>query len=621
MKKLISGLLAFTLVFSQQYINAETTELSENDQKIISQVSDENYDKIKDETDLTETRYLNLDLTDIDDISILKKAVNLKYLDIKNGSLTDFSVLSEIPSLFSLSIENNPVSDLSFIKNSGIQRLTLKDTKVTEDEKLKYIEAKDYTLPANHFSSLTPLVQGLLDFEVKIKNPDIVSFGEYGVSDTADNGGIVLAKNTGETKYDIIYNGNVIKTGKITVTEPEIFNPPLLDGIIKVKEAEADWIFGENRICIITDDNTLYTFNGKEYEKIDENVKQYESRSSSYGDPLYILHTDGTMTIDKEDVFSDGTKVSSMICSYSEAFVTTQDKSMWHIEYSKGTVQKKLLTENVVMFDRETEIFSSEDGTCYQLTSSGTVRNLGKHSVKQVYAATYRDNYLLDNDGSLWYSDRRGVAKIEKTDTGVTEVGLLISTSSFAWEDVYRKSNGKVFTLPDKKEVTFSEGDTIRTDSSYSYTDSERPVSFYSADYNNIPELFKSERLCSDFTHMFSNSDDSKNVYFSFLNCYASVSEVNKTIDAAKTDGRDYIILFTRTDGSLWEYHIAEGTFTRKDFGSTAEIPEAEYSSADFLNLIRYMNGTDESDSKAYDINGDGIINILDVIKLKEILL
>lgn len=622
MKKILSGIIAMTMMFSQQFtVNAETTELSASDQKIIEQVSDQNGDNIKDETDLAQTQYLSLDLTDIDDISILKKAVSLKSLSLYYGKITDFSVLAEIPSLRGIYFTSVPVSDISFVEDLELQWLSLNDTKVPDEEKLKYLMICDLTIPAGHLGSLDLSPRGMIDCEVKIRDSEIIAFGEYGVTDTMENGGIVCAKKPGVTEYDVIYDGKVVKTGKITVSETDTFDPPLSEDIIKVKSIQPDWIKDKLSVCIITEDGTLYTFDGKEYEIVDRNVKEYDSYSSSYGEPLFVLHTDGTMTLDGKNVFDDATKVETMDCSYSTAYIITEERSLWYITYKNGSFTKKKISDDVATFDRSTEIFSTSDTTYYQIIS-GSARSLGKHDIKTLYQASYRENYLLDSNGTLWLSDKGSKDAIVKVDTDVTAVGYFSKGQDSPKDDIYQKSNGRFYKLSDNNELPNSEGGAILPyDPYYPQSESERSVTFYSADYRDVPQLFEDKEMDSDFTFMLSRASEDKTEYFSFLDFFASVSNVDKTIEAAQNDDMDYIILFTRTDGSLWEYHIGEGRFVRKDFGNAPEEPVVKYSSADLLDLIKYMNGTFENGAEKYDINDDGAVNILDLIKLKEILL
>lgn len=633
LRKILSGTAAFTMAFSFfSGIQVSAEETVTLDQKITDQLYDRNSDGVKDIEDLRTSASLHFDLTGINDLSFLKYAEEVKYLDLENGDIKDLSVISELKKLYSLNLENVPVSDLSFVDNSDLKCLYLKGTEVTDEEKIKHIRLNDVVVPAGHPVSVAVSPAGLLDADVVISDPEIIAFGENGDSDTQkkDSSSLAVAKKEGEAEYSVVIDGKAVKTGKIKVVSPEIQAPPAVAGCIKVKEIKPAYINEKSFVCLTLSDGSLWSYDGKEYTKLDDDVKDYQSMYSSNGNPFYVLHNDGTMTVDGKQIFDDGVNISWMYCSYDYAYAKTDDNALWYVSYSKGNFEAELMTEDCAFLDRQSNVFSTSDGTSYFYRYSGGLvkYELGKLDIKDVYMATYSESYILENDGTLWLLNRRGFGSsmFKEYRKDVTEIGYLYEGDREKYDDVYRTSDGKIYMLPDDKEIADPEKYTIRPETDYSYYRADRKVEYYSADYRNIPELFKNESVDSDYTHMMSRKDDENNVYFSFLDYYGAVSDVDFTY-GAESDGNDYIILVVRNDGSLWEYYVGQNRLVRKDFGEqqeTEQQPEKEpektesWSAADFVRLVKYMNGTEETAAEKYDINSDGVISITDVILLKE---
>lgn len=638
MKK--AGIIAAAAVFAftSSYFTANADETVALDEKVIEQIYDENDDGVKDINDIASARHLSLNLTDIDDISFLRYAVSCRYLNLSNSSLTDFSVLKEMKSLNDVSMNKIKTPDLSFLENTGIQRCRINGSDITDEEKQKYIRAEDYTIPEGQLSVIGMYPDGLFEeCELVIKDPDIISFGEYGVSESTDGmEGIVVAGKQGETEYSLVADGKIIKTGRIKVIPQLIQDFPLEENIIKTEKIEGIYCNEKNYFAITNSDHSLWLYDGKEYTKAADNVREYDSSYSSYGNPFFILFNDGRMTINDEPVFEDDTKVSSMYCSYTGAYVTTENNELWYVEYVNDRMEKYLISEDCVMFNKRSGIFMSSDSNCYYIelkTSKGSVYSiknieLGKYDASKIVYGSYRVSYILDNAGTLFQVERQdyGAPSVTVFDEDVTDIGILSaldpeSSLAFVYCPAYIKNNS-MYKIYNKKSELVEEADKYflaDEDSTYGssgYNSSDR-VHFIPYDsYSSVPARFADKYIDSDFTHMFSRRDENKTEYISFCGYYGAITNSEFSYGSV-TDGDDYIILVIRSDGSLWEYYVAQQKFVRKNFGKqdNAEVPE--YTASDLLNLISYMYGKDTKSPENADINEDGIINIADVVLLK----
>lgn len=632
-KKITAGVSALVMAgsfFSAAGINA--SEEFKLDQKILNQLIDYTDDGKVDENDLIHADNISMDLSGIEDISFLKYAESVKYLHLKNGDISDLSVLSGLKNLKSISLANMPVTDLSFLEGLDIFSLHLEGIEISEEEKLKYLRVEECVVPAGHLTMAGAFPYGLVSASLKMENTDIAAFGEYGDSDTADQSGYVLAKKEGETEYSVVVDGKTVKKGKITVVPAEVQNPPAVDNIVKVKDISYIYTNGYRAAGILTSDDRLWTFDGKEYKPAGENVKEFFSTSSSYGDPVCILHTDGRMTVDGKSVFEDDTVVNYMYCSYDYAYVMTDKNSLWYVGYDKGTLKKPvLITEDCAVFNRQARIVSKSDGTCFYFDASGgTVKktDLGSHDIKKIFYDSYYESYVLDNDGSLWLMNRRerGDKFFTLYDKNVDDIGKALKGSEGLayYKGAYRKGS-KLYWLADKTDSQIkADSDTDLSEwENISYE--KRPVSFYGRDYDVVPELFKGKNLDSDFVHMVSVKSEDNTEYFSFLDNYAALTDVDFTYESSFTDGKDYIVLAVRNDGSMWEYHVGENKFVRKDFGTQepGDEPDEEtvFTASDLVGFIKFMSGENEAVSEKYDMNSDGVFNIVDLVLLKEMLL
>ena len=87
------------------------------------------------------------------------------------------------------------------------------------------------------------------------------------------------------------------------------------------------------------------------------------------------------------------------------------------------------------------------------------------------------------------------------------------------------------------------------------------------------------------------------------------------------SDGKDYNILVTREDNTLWKYSIIANTFTRIDTEMKAASPK-KYRAADIVSMMRFLCGMDDdTDNSWMDISGNGEVNIMDLVLLKKAIL
>lgn len=642
-KRIAALTMALTVSVSAMFSEVYAEENTVLDDKVIEQIYDENNDNTKDIKDLAMAANLSLDLKDIDDISFLKYAVSCRYLHLSNSTLTDFSVIKEMKNLVYVSMNNISPANLSFLENTHIKRCSLGGADISDEEKLRYVHAEDYIIPEGQLSSIGMYPAGLFEGEIIIKDTDIIGFGEYGDSENSTGmEGIVSAKKQGETEYSLVVDGKNLKTGRIKVIPQEIQDFPLEENIIKTEEITNVYHNEEQYTAIKNSDDSLWLFDGSEYIKRAENVKKYESHYSSYGNPFYILFNDGRMTINDEPVFDDKTKVATMDSSYTGAYVTTENNELWYVEYIDGKMKKHLISEDCIMFNSRSKIFVSSDSNCYYIntkTSGGSVYSiknieLGQYDVSKIIYATYRVSYILDKHGVLRKAEYSSsdVVNVTVFDKNVTDIGILSLNEnedeyiSFSYCPAYYDKDGNMYKINNNKATLVEEPEKFclkSEDETYgkSWYDYSRSINFIPFDsYSSIPERFKEIYIDSDYTHMFSRRSENKTEYISFCGYYGAITNSCFSY-GSESDGDDYIVLVVRTDGSLWEYYVAQQKFVRKDFGMQTEFQTPEYTAADIVNLIKYMQGILEEIPENADVNEDGIFNILDIIQIKNYVL
>ncbi|MBP0961331.1 MAG: hypothetical protein J5864_04235, partial [Oscillospiraceae bacterium] len=81
-------------------------------------------------------------------------------------------------------------------------------------------------------------------------------------------------------------------------------------------------------------------------------------------------------------------------------------------------------------------------------------------------------------------------------------------------------------------------------------------------------------------------------------------------------DGKDLCVLVAREDNTLWKYCIEGNTFTRIDPNLKAVSPK-KYTAKDIVSMMRFLCGIDEV-SDWMDTNSDGVVNVLDFIRMKK---
>ncbi len=653
------------------------------DEKIISVLNDENGDGIKDLADLRLSESLNLKLDNFDEISFLKYADRCEKLYLSGGNIKDFSVLREMKRLRSVYLSGIRPESFSFLENDKIMVFDYSGTDITHEDIADFLRAEDYVIPAGHMAQIGifPIIREN-GMKLVIGSPEIAAFGEYGEYAEMDaylSHGIIRALKPGETDYSLVFGDKVIKTGKITVVPSEPADAPLESGIVKTLKISGEYYNEERQTVIYNSDGSLWIYNGNEYKKIAENVKEYSSGYTSYGNPFFILHNDCTMTINGVQVFDKNTKVTSMNANYYDAFVTTENNELWHVECVNGVTKKFRVTDDCAAFYPDEKIFVNSDGEVFYVkltTISGRVASwknysLGSIDIKTIVKANYRKICILDNGGKLIQVDIPdiGAPEVSTLKTGVNELGRLkIKNSSeggligLVYNNVPSfRYGGKVYRITvSGYEAVDGECDII-SDEEYrkefdALSGSDSKVKFIPFNmYVSVPSKFEDCFIDSDYNAVCSIRDEDKTEYISFAGFYGSVTNSEFSY-GTETDGDDYIVLVVRTDGSLWEYHIADSKFVRKDFGKhAAEEPSPAVtdvtpavtepkspvegtmivtgppevtnpvvtgevytaSSADLYSLVLYMQGKTDEVPKRADWNNDGKVNVADIVSLK----
>lgn len=647
-KALISYLAALSLILSSfsaqstvsaEAVKADVDPLVYKAATIILPEWDEDSDGIISEEEFSHIRYLNLTgVTDETDLSCLKKAVSLKHLDISNSTRSDYSVLSDLTWLKTIVFSYVPVSDLSFTDSMDLNYLMLTETEVSTEEKLKYVKFPDIEIPAGYYDMFALSPACTLDCSFEIEDDSIAGFEAKGESSTKEMYyNHIYAKSEGETKYNAILDGEVIGSGKIKVVPADIFDPPLeTEGPEVVKVQKCGWtddITYNSDLNILLSDGRVFKYQKGKYTLTAEdaadisstehysgrviNVQTGEVQEASRTFDNFILFKDGRLTLNGEDVFEEDIKV----CSLCGNYVITENGDLWYIDTNNGVSPLKVGTN--YSYFRDSSFALKKNKTAVLLKRSkddyGKTRiseiSVGQFSVKSIIKSY--NYYILETNGNFWLVDyQKGKSTLISKNTA--EAGFSEENGILRRDIIYITEDGKAYYADNKTETSAAVEHIMHEEYDYDFNPYSELIDSYSPHGFPLNVTVNGVKNEGDDRYVAESTEKDGTVYFSCFKDHMAVTEV-KEIIGDYYDGEDAVVHFIRNDNTLWEYNISKRKFIKADFPEYTAPDEEKYTVSDLVNAVNYFLGNEDSSMRDY--NGDGKINIADIIYLKSLLL
>ena len=592
------------------------------------------------------------------DLDALSSFNELQWIAITDSTLKDVSVLGKFKNVYF-------TGDIDYREYSA--GIIFPDIEVKEG----YV-SRLYLKP-RHFLDYNTILSVK---DNRIAKPADYYYGR--ISDNVEVQGIpyIFAETAGKTEYEVKdKEGNLIGSGNITVVPDKPADEPLVSDklqnfrIIEPND-KSEYVF------VLYENGDLYSFNkeGKgEFTKIDDNAAEfYEFSRARYGAPSQgkyipfrddkffktqaVLYKDGVLKVNGEAVHdkNDYTVVSSdkfnrCLCSDGKirklsVYISEDNQETDYYEWNevKCDVKIKAVTKDRYIFRKDENFYSGpicqlEDGKTaiidlYSIdarTHSETLdlglsiapaRAIQKFDTKENSIRTDNTYYISDTDNNLYEVKFKDSAEPETrlVAKNIKDLGYLYDKNDFkTCYEVYLGEDNEYHDLSGAAE--FENNDRYMFSHETPESEAIRSNPYFTEYTVPKTETAKGtaihDRSDYDDVELYSHNDSDGTEKFSCLGNYASLTHVKDTLGAF-FDGKDFCVLVTREDNTLWKYCIEGNTFTRIDPGLKAVAPK-KYGAKDIVSMMRYLCGIDES-SDWMDFNGDSVINVLDFIRMKK---
>ncbi len=619
-KKIISLLMSLAMantVCANNFIYAQTDTPVDIEKSVYdwlveygSYDTDKNGDGIISLEEYETMEHMYIDLDYATDLSFLEKAKSLRKVDFSNGDITDFSVLGTMKNLKMVEFVNVPISDISWCKELDLYMLYLSGTNVSDEHKLSVVSFEDYELPAGHRIPFGAAPKGILGCSFVVEDNEIAGFEDDGRETTEESFyNYILGKSVGETTYSVLVDGEVVGQGKIKVVPSHIVSYAPDENACKVKKSESVHDYGISMMqqSILFEDGRYYEYTSDGLTFRGEGVRDFYFLFSENDDDIieYTYYENGRLDVDKNMVFEDG------VVDTEDNFALKEDGSLFYV-YTDGIFKK--------IGDGIAEILSSK----YALTQNGhliafsekdDVKDYGVFDIKKFFYSYV--SYVLDENGEL-STIKSGDESAKLLCENVVDMGYIKGTYIFVCvlEDGTLKmlNNGNIYDYEREEAYTLS-------DESY-YINYSNPATTYIPE-SSIEVAGITPRI-DDIAYMSSIRSEDGVEYFTCLGKYMAMSNVKETFGAF-CDGEDYIILIRCNDDTFWEYRIGANTLTKVEFGDdnvTEPGNDDKIDATTLVRLIKYLvneENISEAD-KVFDVNEDNVVNIIDFIMMKNML-
>ena len=434
----------------------------------------------------------------------------------------------------------------------------------------------------------------------------------------------VYGVKAGETTYKCTdRDGNLLGEGKITVKVPEEINDPVLEKTdikpVKVFAVESDST--SPMAYILYDNGLLCTFKNGTMSRYRKNIKD----AAIDGSDIYTLSDEGV-------VYINGKAVNDP----AEYTVVSANRLLTHILCSDGCIRRisdgraEKILENINAMDETfgsnhviSGVVQTKDGntdliwigpdddylsyTLEEKFKPVRICQMNPNKDGGVYFVLTEDGKIYQIAAELPVKDIEGYSKL--SDNKVSVWVKLIA------EDVVDMYNHYYITSDGKSYLTYSG----KSDYDWKYN--------YFLDLINYGKISMIQRVIDEYAKetQYFIPDNKEEIFYSirekdgterydFIKNSKPLTHVKENYGIYRHD-EDKCVLIQREDDRLWKYVIETGELARVD----ADINRS-YNATDIVSMKRFIYGIGEV-AGWMDINGNGEVNIMDLVLLKKAIL
>ncbi|MBR4100271.1 MAG: hypothetical protein IKK51_00145 [Oscillospiraceae bacterium] len=578
---------------------------------------DENEDEVITEEEMRNCTQVFMNLDGITDISWLAKLENATYVSFEGGTLTDFSVLKDMPKLRVIDFEQVPVSDISYLKDKKMEAIRLHGTdQISLEQRLEILEWNDITIGQGFSDFIRIMPVGMFDdytLSMRILDESVAEFTnrQYGYAGQSQH---VYGIKPGSTTYEMLVDDKVVLSGKITVTESEVYDPPLHEESLGDPMIFDSFYHGTYNVVLRN--GTLYGIKGASADAVQENVKDFDriymkDEKGTYQYADLVLLEDGTLLVNGETI------TDQKFVELENGCVITEDNVIYTIYPLGGVFKTVKLGEDFKEFPYTSNYYyTSQSGEVifYKVsynTKDEMVVTTTKTGIKNPIAAI--DNLFIDEKNVLWTC---------KTYPGFSKSQAAKDAVDVSYIQMTNGGAGYAYTTKDGTIVSVASGTPVTPVEEQKWQSYLENGSFYLHDYM---EKLQNENDCLVRYFIL----DDRTLTISFVGKNFAITNVEAAIcadyDAETQQGYVY---FLRTDGSLWRYALdtqecvdldAEETQPTEPQPTEPEPTESEPTESEPTEP--QPTETQPTEPEMGDVNGDKSFTVTDVIAFQRWLL
>ena len=591
---------------------------------------DMNEDGIFSEEELASSQWLNLDLTEVQDISWISRMENLGHINLRNGNITDLSVLSELPALKNVFLNSVPITDINFAKDMELDYLMLTNMEqITPEQRMEIIRCEDITVKKGFASAAGCFPIGLIEAdEIKFRIDDLnVASFNSDVSGEDEKGfyrykeiAAVYGKNCGETSYTIEFDGETLFSGKIKVEDTQYANIPPAADTEYSSELYTSYFYSSKEA--ILSNGRLYGFKDGKFSLYREDAKAFDYFYCRTGEEILccdtVITSEGKAFVnDKPVIAPDGVKFRTL----SGKYMISEDNGLYAVIFNDGNFTATHLADNCADFSENTfrtYYISTEGELIYIYSQYMSSQAKDGEDMFTCYPTGIMNpigtthDFFIDENNVLWEINTKKTPPVAtKKAVDVVEVGFLTYDNGIVTGDVHIKSDGTAYKIGTSIKVTLydrpTQGETYRT-----------------SGYFEIP---RGEIMSNQLTPHDYYIDNENILTMKFGEKTAAVKDVAEFLFTT-FENEILTCYFLRTDNTLWSYCFDTEEFiciepAKAEISTKGDLNnDGTVNVADAVSMEKFLlGGDDPAISVNADFDNDGSVTVFDfIIMRKEII-
>ena len=574
---------------------------------------DQDSDGVVTQEELETSYQLELDLTEVDDLSFLKDLKDCRTLELSNGTLTDISAVKEMPSLANLRLTALPLEDLSSISGLSLESMDIEQmVQISLEEKLDIVTWPEAKMDQGFSLMLEPSPRGLFydeDFRLEIDDTSVAEKTDrYSSAESFE----LYANKPGTTAYHIYSGEDEVVSGEITVSPFEVRSEPLDDTADTSEVIPCLW-YGKS--VAVLEGGVLYGIKEHSALKYSDNAADlvYFYEKNAEGDYFYydlLLEKDGTL-------FINNSKVEELTFDHLTRNGAVSDANEYYQFYDVGGFATPvMICSDYAGYPYATDryyISTSGEIVWYSVEYSASGNPLVSTvatGIKSPISCEY--DLFVDKDGVLWKcSGYRGFSKTKVAEDCVECGYYTLSDGGTTYG--YKLEDGTYHQVSSGKEISVVETSVYVNDK------------FINDGLFYIHELSQKYTANQDALIRWFISKDHV-LTIDFLGQHFAIDGADKAIAGTYDEKSDKsFVWFIRSDGSIWSYCIDDQTLKKHHSAGTAPVRfdvngDSEFNIADAVALQKWLlnDGTELVNSAAADGDGDGRTSVFDLILMKQ---